>query len=112
MISSSGSLLAILQVHAFGHESLDVPFDVPIIVGFDGFSGGFIMTGADLDLVVVGEMALACDVSEKVRDVAEIWFLRTDTAVQRQLGVCHWREGEGTRRQRLSEEKEEAAMKE
>ena len=75
--------LLVLLVHPPGHEILDIPLIIPLIILFDGGSSGEIMRGTDFELVIVRQMAFAGDMGEKVRDVAESGLLGADIAVQR-----------------------------
>lgn len=76
-------------MHAFGHELFDVPFDIPIVVGFDRIPSGLVMARTDFDPIVVRQMTLTGNVGEQVRNITEIRLLWADTAVQWQLSICH-----------------------
>ena len=81
MITSPRSLMLFL-VHSLRHELFNVPIGVPAVVGFDQAAGSILAGGTNLDLVVVGQMALASDVGEQVRYIAEIGFFGADVAVK------------------------------
>jgi hypothetical protein len=54
----------VFLIHSFRHECLHVPSGVPSVIGLDYASRLGFAAGTNLDLVVVGEMALAGNVRE------------------------------------------------
>ena len=76
-------LAFVFEVEPFRHEVLDAPMGIPRVILLNDLPGDILAGCLDLDLVVCREVSLAGNVGKQMRDVAEIWLLRTDVAVQR-----------------------------
>ena len=76
-------LALVFEIEPFRHEVLDTPMGIPRVILLDDLPGGILAGRLDFDLVVGRQVSLAGNVGKQMRDVAEIWLLRTDVAVQR-----------------------------
>lgn len=54
----------VLLCHPLRHQILDVPFGIPSVVRFNQTACSIVVAGANLDLVVIGKVALAGNVGK------------------------------------------------
>jgi hypothetical protein len=79
-----------LHLQTIGHEILDSPTIVPIIVEIDVDLRNGIRVGQDLYVVISRQVSFAGDVSEEMRDIAEVLCFWTDAALESICWQLEW----------------------
>lgn len=78
-------LAPVFRFQAIRHKVLNGPTSIPSIVFFDEASGCLFGARFDLDVVVSRQVTLTGNVCKQMRDIAEVWLLRTDVAMKENI---------------------------